>query len=475
MAKLWQGRFKEKNHPLMEAFTESISFDRELAEVDIEGSLAHAKMLAAVGLITKKDHRAIRQGLTAIRQQIRAGKFVFRTADEDIHMAVEAALITKIGAAAGKLHTARSRNDQVATDLRLWTRNKIDWLDSLLGELQRALVELAEKNRELVIPGYTHLQRAQPVLLAQHLLAYVEMLQRDRERLQDARRRVNYLPLGSGALAGTTLPIDRELVRRELGFAKLCPNSMDAVSDRDFVVEVLAALATLFIHLSRFAEDVILWASSEWDLLRLADAWSTGSSIMPQKRNPDLLELVRGKSGRMVGHLTGMLTTLKGLPMTYNRDLQEDKEPLFDAVKTAEFTLACLTEFVPSMKFKENRAAALCAGGFIEATVMAEYLVEKGLPFRQAHEIAGRLVRVVEQHSQKGASGKAAKKRAPVAVTRLADLPFAVLKMACPRFKEDIYARLDPARIPAAYVSAGSAGAKEVGKALRRWRKRLAR
>lgn len=456
MAKLWKGRFKGKTHPLMEAFTESISFDRELAEVDLDGSLAHAAMLAKCGLISKQDAAAIRDGLEEIRREIREGEFEFKAEHEDIHMSVETALTEKIGEPARRLHTARSRNDQVATDMRLWTRRKIDWLDRLLHELQKALLELAERYRQLVVPGYTHLQRAQPVLLAQHLLAYVEMLQRDRDRLQDARHRVNRLPLGSCALAGTTLPINRAFVMRELGFQALCENSMDAVSDRDFAVETLAALALLFVHLSRFAEDVILWASAEWRLVALDDAWSTGSSIMPQKRNPDLLELVRGKTGRVVGGLMALLTVVKGLPMTYNRDLQEDKEPLFDAVRTAEGALACLAEFVPTLVFDAARAEELLRGGFLEATVLAEYLVEKGLPFREAHAISGALVRLAEEEGK-----------------RLAEIAPATMRTFSPLLGDDLFARLDPAKAPETYRSAGSAGHREVAKALRRWRKRL--
>ena len=456
MAKLWTGRFRGKTHPLMEAFTESVSFDQELAAVDIQASLAHAKMLAAVGLITSRDHAAIRKGLKEIRDSFKKGKLRLRAADEDIHMAIEGILTRKIGSPAKKLHTARSRNDQVATDLRLWTREKIDWLDRLIHEVQRSLVRLAKENQALVLPGYTHLQRAQPVLVAHHLLAYVEMLARDRSRLQDARHRVNLLPLGSCALAGTTLPIDRRIVMKELGFQGLCGNSMDAVSDRDFVVEVLSALSLIAVHLSRFAEDVILWASSEWGVLQLDDAWSTGSSIMPQKRNPDLLELIRGKTGRVFGSLVSMLTTLKGLPMTYNRDLQEDKEPLFDAVWTSEAALACLAEFIPTMRFDPGRAADMLVGGFMDATLMAEYLVEKGLPFREAHEASGKLVREAEKRE-----------------CALADLPLSVMKKASKLFARDIKSRLDPAKAPAAYKSAGSSAAKEVAKAIRRWQKRL--
>jgi len=457
MPKLWKGRFAKGVDPRMEAFGASIHFDRTLWEEDIAGSLAHAGMLAAAGLISKRDLAAIRRGLARIGRRIREGTFRFRPEDEDIHMAIEAALTAEIGDPARRLHTARSRNDQVATDLRLWTRRRLDALDGRVADLQRALVALASGETATILPGYTHLQRAQPVSLAQHLLAYVEMLDRDRGRLRDARARANRLPLGACALAGTTLPIDRERVRRALGFDALCDNSMDAVADRDFVVETLAALALLAVHLSRFAEDVILWASSEWALLRLDDAWSTGSSIMPQKRNPDLLELTRGKSGRMLGHLVAMLTVLKGLPLTYNRDLQEDKEPLFDAARTAEETLVCLAAFVPTMRFDRTRARTMLQGGFLEATVMAETLVLRGLPFRKAHEVAGELVRLAETRG-----------------VRLVDLDLPTLRSVCPLFPADIRARLDPEQAPRSYRSAGNAGPAEAARAVRRWERRLA-
>ncbi len=458
MAKLWKGRFSVNTSEIMEVFTESISYDRELAEVDIKGSLAHAKMLAEVKLITKKDLAAIRKGMKEIAKEISSGEFVFDIKYEDIHMSIEAALTEKIGDPARKLHTARSRNDQVATDLRLWTREKIDGVIELVTGFQRVLVKIADANKNLVIPGYTHLQRAQPVLIAQHILAYVEMLARDIERLKDARKRVNLMPLGSCAMAGTTLPIDRSITCKELGFDGICPNSMDAVSDRDFVIEVLAALSLMFIHLSRFSEDVILWASSEWNLLVLHDAWSTGSSIMPQKRNPDLLELTRGKSGRVIGSLMTLLTVVKGLPMTYNRDLQEDKEPLFDAVKTAEMTLLCLTGFAETMKFREEVAAQMLEKGFLDATVLAEYLVEAGLPFRNCHEVSGTLVRIAEERG-----------------CRLCDLDLETMQGVSPLVSEDVFKCLNPAITPRAYKSAGSAGVKEVSKALGRWKRALAK
>lgn len=458
MAKLWKGRFEGGTDKLLERFSESISFDKELAFVDIQGSLAHAKMLCECGLITKKDLAAIKRGMAEIKKELEAGTFVFDIANEDIHMSIEGALTKKVGDPAKKLHTARSRNDQVATDLRLWTRGKIDGLVGFIRALQKELFKVAQANKELVIPGYTHLQRAQPVLAAQHVLAYVEMLERDRERLLDARKRVNRMPLGACALAGTTLPIDRTITCKELGFDGLCENSMDAVSDRDFVIETLAALSLLFIHLSRFSEDVILWASSEWGLIKLHDAWSTGSSIMPQKRNPDLLELTRGKSGRVIGSLMSMLTVVKGLPMTYNRDLQEDKEPLFDAVATAELTLQCLAGFVPTIKFNTARAAQMLEGGYLDATVLAEYLVIKGLPFRECHSVSGKLVRIGEDSGRK-----------------LCEITLKEMQAICPLIKDDVFACLNPAQTPKAYVSQGSAGPKEVNRALSRWTRHFGR
>ncbi|MCC8190646.1 MAG: argininosuccinate lyase [Planctomycetes bacterium] len=457
MAKMWKGRFTGGTHPLMEAFGQSISFDQELGRQDVAGSLAHAKMLHAVGLLANKDYAAIKKGLEAIARDMAAGKLQYDPANEDIHMSVEAELTARIGEPAKKLHTGRSRNDQVATDLRLWTREKQDAIRERLRAVMLALMALAERERKTVIPGYTHLQRAQPVLLSHHFMAYVEMFGRDRERLADCRRRTNRLPLGSGALAGTTLPLDRDFVRRELGFDALCENSMDAVSDRDFVLETLSCLSLVAIHTSRLAEDVILWTSSEWGLAKLDDAWSTGSSIMPQKRNPDLLELTRGKTGRVVGALVSLLMTVKGLPMTYNRDLQEDKEPLFDAVRTVDFVLECLAAFLPTLVFDRDRARSMLADGFLEATVLAEYLVEKGLPFRSAHEVSGGLVRLAEETGR-----------------NLRDLDHDELRAASPLIGIDIYRRLDPALTPGSYRSAGGASPGSVSRALRVWKKRLA-
>ena len=458
MAKMWKGRFKSATHPLMEAFGQSISFDQELGRQDVAGSLAHAKMLAGVGLLSRKDWQAIKQGLEAIGRDIAEGRMRYDPANEDIHMSIEAELTKRIGEPAKKLHTGRSRNDQVATDLRLWTREKQDALRERLRALMLSLMDVAARERETVIPGYTHLQRAQPVLLAHHILAYVEMFGRDRERLLDCRKRTNRLPLGSGALAGTTLPLDREAVRKELGFDSLCENSMDAVSDRDFVIETLSCLSLVAIHASRLAEDVILWTSSEWGLAKLDDAWSTGSSIMPQKRNPDLLELARGKTGRVAGALVSLLMTVKGLPMTYNRDLQEDKEPLFDAVRTVDSVLECLAAFFPTLAFDRARAAELLRGGFLDATVLAEYLVEKGLPFRSAHEVSGTLVRRAEDTGR-----------------QLRDLGLDEMRAVSPLFASDIHKRLDPSKTPGSYKSEGAASPASVKKSLAAWKKKLAK
>ncbi len=455
---LWGGRFRERPHPMLQAFSESLSVDRALAEVDLRASLAHAQMLRAQKLITAKELGALRKGLRAIERDLRADRLRLRPEDEDIHMAVEAELTRRVGEPARKLHTARSRNDQVATDLRLWSREAADRLMSAVRALQAAFVAAARAHQDLVIPGYTHLQRAQPVLLAHHLLAYVEMLDRDHGRLADCRKRLNRSPLGAGALAGTTLSIDRAATAEALGFDRPCANSMDAVADRDFCVELAAAAAVLCMHLSRFAEDAILWASQEWGLLRLPDAWSTGSSLMPQKRNPDLLELVRGKTGRVYGDLTALLTLLKGLALAYNRDLQEDKPPLFDAVRTALACLEVLTAFLPDARFDREAAQRLLQAGHLEATALAEHLVARGMPFRSAHEAVGKLVREAE------ARGCA-----------LADLPLETLRSADPGLDEDVRALLTPTAIVDAYRSAGSSARQQVGRALRRWARRLER
>ncbi|MBU4118139.1 MAG: argininosuccinate lyase, partial [Proteobacteria bacterium] len=391
-AKLWGGRFAEKTAASVEAFTASIHYDARLYRHDIAGSRAHARMLAKQGLITNEEGALIVQGLDRIEQEIAAGEFVFKPELEDIHMNIEKALVEKIGPAGEKLHTARSRNDQVALDVRLYLREECQGLIELLTGLQKACVVLARKYQHAVMPGYTHLQRAQPVLVAHHLLAYYEMFGRDRDRLSDALKRINIMPLGAAALAGTGLPIDREFVARELGFPQITANSMDTVGDRDYIIEFMGAASLIQIHLSRLSEELVLWTTEEFSFVTLADSFCTGSSIMPQKKNPDIPELIRGKSGRVVGNLMSLLMLLKGLPMTYNRDLQEDKEPLFDTVDTVSQSVAIMAQLLANLTFNEARLAAGLGGGYMTATDLADYLVRKNIPFRQAHAIVGRTV-----------------------------------------------------------------------------------
>ena len=390
--KPWGGRFAERTADIVDRFNASVSFDQRLAPYDIAGSTAHARMLARQGIITYDDFHAIERGLTDIRLEIEEGRFVWDEALEDVHMNIEAKLTERIGQAGKKLHTARSRNDQVALDVRLFVRDHLDRVREKLLDFRRALFALARDNEAEVMPGYTHLQRAQPISVAHHLLAYEEMFARDDDRLGDCRRRVNVCPLGAGALAGTGFDIDPEYVAAELGFDGVFGNSMDAVSDRDFVVEFVGALSLVMIHLSRFSGELVLWSSSEFGFVDLGDAFCTGSSIMPQKKNPDVPELVRGKTGRVLGDLVSLLTMLKGLPLTYNKDLQEDKEALFDAVDTVEACLAVMTPLLGSMKFRADRLRRATREGFLTATDLADYLVGKGLPFREAHEIVGRAV-----------------------------------------------------------------------------------
>ena len=392
MKKPWSGRFKSGTARSVEAFTESVSFDARLAPYDIQGSIAHARMLARQGIIKKSEANAILKGLGEIASEVGSGKFKFKRSLEDVHMNIESALIRKVGPVGGKLHTARSRNDQVALDLRLYLRDEVEQTISLVRALQKSLLEQAEKHLGLIMPGYTHLQRAQPVLLSHHLLAYVEMLERDVARLQDAQKRINVLPLGSCALAGTSLPIDRRSVASELGFKSVSSNSIDAVSDRDFALETVFALTLVMTHLSRLGEEIVLWASEEFSFVTLPDAYATGSSIMPQKKNPDIAELVRGKAGRAIGNLVALLAIMKGLPLAYNRDLQEDKPPVFDSVDTAKASLSVLAEMMAKVRFNEARMYEAAAKGFSTATDVAEYLVRKGMPFREAHEVTGRLV-----------------------------------------------------------------------------------
>jgi argininosuccinate lyase len=388
----WGGRFAAAPTEDVQRFSESVSYDWRLYRHDIAGSIAHAKGLAKIGVLTKTEAAKIARGLKAIQNEIETGKFQWNPTLEDVHMNIESALTQKIGSAGKKLHTGRSRNDQVATDSRLWLQAEIRSTKSEIRNLQKSLVALAEKNAGVVVPGYTHTQRAQPVLLAHHLLAYVEMLARDAARLDDCARRANVCPLGSGAIAGSTLRLAREFVAKELGFAGVTQNSMDAVSDRDFAVEFLAAAALCGAHLSRLAEDLVLWSSVEFGFVRIGDAYTTGSSLMPQKKNPDVAELIRGKTGRLNGNLVAVLTVLKGLPLTYNRDMQEDKEPLFDSADTLGASLALMAAMLRNTKVNKARCEAAASDPLLLATDLADFLVKRGMPFRQAHHVVGALV-----------------------------------------------------------------------------------
>jgi len=390
--KLWGGRFVTHTVESVENFTASIAVDARLYRHDIMGSIAHAKMLARQRIISSIEARKIVRGLQAIEREIDNGKFAFSNADEDIHMNIERRLTERIGSAGGKLHTARSRNDQVALDMRLFLRDEVKLILDALATLRQELVKTAQKHLDVIMPGYTHLQRAQPVLFAHHLLAYVEMFLRDSERFADGLERINVLPLGSGALAGTTFPIDRRYVAKLLGFRRISKNSIDAVSDRDFLLEFLAAASILFVHLSRLADELVLWSSQEFGFIELPEGYCTGSSMMPQKKNPDVPELIRGKTGRVFGHLHALLTIMKGLPLAYNRDLQEDKLPLFDTVDTVKASVKMMSEIVAGMKVGRERMQRAVEDGFMNATDVADYLSERGVPFRDAHEITGRLV-----------------------------------------------------------------------------------
>lgn len=389
---MWKGRFAQETSALVQRYGESVSFDWRLYAHDIAGSIAHSKGLLKAGILTAEEQRKIETGLLEIRHEIEKGQFEFKESLEDVHMNIEAELTRRIGPAGAKLHTARSRNDQIATDVRLYCRASIDALAELIIAMQAALVECAERGGDAVMPGYTHLQRGQPVLFAHHLLAYVEMLERDLERLLDCRERINVMPLGSGALAGSTIILDREYIAKELDFHRVTQNSMDAVSDRDFIAELLFVISLLGVHLSRLSEDVILWASAEFGFVTLSDAHTTGSSLMPQKKNPDVAELTRGKSARLIGNLVSILTLLKGLPMTYNRDLQEDKEPLFDSIDTIGLALEVFTEMISGMDVNRAKTTAAASDPMLLATDLADYLVNHGVPFRQAHEVIGKLV-----------------------------------------------------------------------------------
>ena len=397
LKKPWGGRFKKDTHKIAEKFSASVDFDRRLYKEDIEGSIAHVTMLAENGIILKNEAEKITKGLKQIEKEIDSGKFTFREEYEDIHLNIEKRLIEKIGDTGGKIHTARSRNDQIALDMRLYLRKEINEIILLLKDIAECLIELAEKNIDTVMPLYTHLQRGQPVLLSHHLMGLYEMLKRDRERYIDCLERVNVMPLGAGAGAGTTFPIDRDFVAKLLGFPKVTQNSIDTVSDRDFIVEFIAVSANLMMHLSRVSEEFVLWSTKEFDFIDLGDEFTTGSSIMPQKRNPDMAELIRGKTGRVYGNLVAILTIMKGLPFSYNRDMQEDKEPMFDTGDTVKSSLDVLRAMLKNIAFKHENMKRALAEGFITATDIADYLTRKGMPFRNSHEVTGRIVGYAEE------------------------------------------------------------------------------
>ena len=455
-AQPWSGRFKEPVDERVKRFTASVGFDQRLAGHDIDGSLAHARMLAARGILSKRDLTAIERGLAQIRREIEAGRFTWSVDAEDVHLNIERRLTALVGEPGKRLHTARSRNDQVATDLRLWLRAEIDDTGKLLAALMRALLAQAERHAALVMPGFTHLQVAQPVTFGHHLLAYVEMLERDRTRLVQCRARVNQLPLGAAALAGTSFPIDREQVARELGFEGLCANSLDAVSDRDFAIEFCACAALIMVHLSRLAEELVLWSNPRFGFVRLPERYCTGSSIMPQKKNPDVPELVRGKSGRVIGSLVALLTLMKAQPLAYNKDNQEDKEPLFDAVDTVKDCLAVLAGLVAGLAPEPKAMRAALTEGHATATDLADYLVRKGVPFRDAHEVVARAVREAERT---GAD--------------LGALPLATLKRFSRRIGPDVRRVLTPQGSVEARNHPGGTAPAEVRKAAARARKRL--
>ena len=425
--KLWGGRFSKTTDEMINEFQASIGFDRRMYREDIAGSLAHAAMLAKVGILSEKDHAAIEKGLKDILAQIEHGDFDFSVALEDIHMNIEKRLTDAIGDAGSRLHTARSRNDQVALDTHLFVRHAVVDVMAHIRALQQALTESAAQHRDVIMPGYTHLQRAQPILFSHHLMAYFGMLARDFERFQGVYARTDIMPLGAGALAGTTLPIDRQFVAQRLHFERIYTNSLDAVSDRDYILEFLSAASILMVHLSRLSEEIILWCSREFSFVELDDAHCTGSSMMPQKKNPDVSELVRGKAGRVVGHLMAMLMAVKGLPLAYNKDLQEDKEGLFDAIDTVKFSLAVYAQLIRGMKLREDVMRHAVEADYSNATDLADYLVRKGLPFRKAHAVAGQAV------AQCIARG-----------IYLADLPIADYQQLSPLFAEDIYDAISP-------------------------------
>ena len=453
----WSDRFEQGLHPFIEQFNASIGFDLTLLQEDLDGSIAHARMLAACGVIAEAEADQLAEGLETIRREAAEGQFNPGLADEDVHFAVERRLIALLGPVGKKLHTGRSRNDQVGTDLRLWLRRRLDEVDGDLHRLQQALFRQAEQHRDTMIPGYTHLQRAQPLCLAHHLLAYVEMLQRDRERLRDVRRRVNICPLGAAALAGTPVPIDRRHTAAALGFEAVYANSLDAVSDRDFCVEFSSAASLVMAHLSRLSEEVIAWASEEFGFVRLTDRCATGSSLMPQKKNPDVPELVRGKCGRVFGHLQGLLTMIKGLPLAYNKDFQEDKEALFDAFRTMRDCVeATAILFEEGLEFRVERLNQAVEEDFSNATDVADYLVGRGVPFREAYQLVGAVVRrCLEQNCL------------------LRDLDLEAWKELHPAFGADLHDALAPRAVVAARRSEGGTGFDRVGEQLQLWSTRL--
>jgi argininosuccinate lyase len=456
-SKPWGGRFGASTDRRIEAFTESISFDSRLFKQDIQGSIAHARMLATVGLLTDDECQQVVRALLEIQARIENGQFPFEMEREDVHMHIEAALVEALGDVGRKLHSARSRNDQVATDLKLWARAALDRIEALLIQLQAAFVGAADRYQDVIVPGYTHMQRAQPVLAAHNFLAYVEKLERDRSRLADCRKRLNIIPLGAAALAGTSLPIDRDMVARDLGFDGVAANSLDAASDRDFVIESVFVLALIAEHLAGWAEEWILWSTQEFGFLDLPDAICTGSSIMPQKKNPDVLELIRGRSARVIGALNTLLVLIKGLPLAYNRDLQEDKEPLFDAVDTVEACLHLAAVVVDGATLRAGKIAEQLDEGFLDATTLMEYLIAQGVPQRTSHEVIGRLVGLCEQRGLK----------------RLGNLSDAELSAAHPKLGPKARDFLGVQNAINAFRSHGSTAPAEVEKQLKKWKLRL--
>ena len=456
--KLWGGRFTKETNQLVHNFNASLSFDQKFYHQDIEGSIAHVKMLAKQGILTTEDRDAIIEGLEGIRRDLESGALAFTAEHEDIHSFVEAVVTERIGEAGKRLHTGRSRNDQVALDMKLYTRDEIDELDGLVKSLLEELLKLMEENLDTYMPGFTHLQKAQPITLAHHMGAYFEMFDRDRSRLSDIRKRMNYCPLGSGALAGTTYPLDREYTAELLGFDGPTLNSMDSVADRDYVIELLSALSTIAMHLSRFCEEIIIWNTNEYQFVEIDDSYSTGSSIMPQKKNPDIAELIRGKTGRVYGALVSILTTMKGIPLAYNKDMQEDKELTFDAIDTVKGCLALFTGMISSMTFKKDAMEASAKNGFTNATDAADYLVNHGVAFRDAHGIVGQLVLYC---IEKGIA--------------LDDMSLEEFQAISPVFEEDIYDAISMQTCVKKRMTIGAPGQDAMKKVIEACRERLER